>query len=59
MGFSKNKYIEKLKNQEKANGKTSERGAYWTTRSTVFKSKKDYNRQKEKLALKNGDYDID
>lgn len=54
MGFSKTKYAEKLKKQSNIE---PERGPYWTTRATVFKSGKNYNRQKEKLALKKGEYD--
>lgn len=53
-----NKQIKKLNHQEKVN--PGHKVAYQQPlrpRSTVFKTKKDYNRQQDKINIKKGNYD--
>ena len=53
MGFSEKKYKEKLKKQRETNpGNKEKYEPLFRGRSITFKSKKEYNRKKEKINLK-------
>lgn len=52
-----NKQIKKLNHQEKVNpGHKVDYQQPLRPRSTVFKTKKDYNRQQDKINIKKGNY---
>lgn len=58
MAFNERKYLQKLKKQRETNpGNKEPYTPLYRGRAAAFKSKKDYNRQREKLDIKNGKYD--